>query len=633
MCRNESLISRFRVLLSTMLLGLAATFVTAMLFVGMSSASAQGAVAATSPNPPCCKPGDPDCIPNEYADIRVALVIGVDEYGHPGPSPNRLTNLKNAKNDARALAGILSRPSGPYVVRCILDPDRETFVRELKKLKDHLTPFEDDSGRDLEDNSVIVHFSGHGFRDQSTDMILLSGDIPTKEQAVRAAVSVFQVSEALETLKRFDVYLIFDSCRNRSDANSLRPDWSNGFGKAEDYTTHGHTVVFSAGLNQLAFDRNEAIGAKDNGALIFTLSKYFKFPAMLLREIYETSIQDPSMQQIGQRPSVGVGRPFIFNDPWNPQQGPCSALEANVARRVIECRLSGGANCIGNKVCRGGELRKLDDVIRDEPVAKCTRDKLREAFSEIRTTCENLVATISSTPGPGAGMTSNQLHFDVLISESAKRISDDRALRDLFATADRAPTSQQRTFLNAQRRIVGADNPFSEQATAKLRVKDGPIELKLRPSGQAGTTGQLIPTGKTLVDCDAQPCTREWSFVRVPTAKGIVDGWLPTSRIELAPPSRSIMVEFADGDFAATRDSRKRLREFADEIRASATAEVTTIVSAEAPASERTLALTRLAYVQNMLAGVLKSQQVNSRVLPAPGIGSAGVVTVSLFKP
>ena len=308
-----------------------------------------------------------------------------------------------------------------------------------------------------------------------------------------------------------------------------------------------------------------------------------------------------------------------------------SPLEAIVARQVIDCRKSGGAQCITNKVC-GKDWKQLI-AGRDDPGMMCSPDRVRDAFGEIRTACETLVPAISSAPAPAPAATFNQLHVEVLISDSATRISDDKTFRDLFARAERAPVSREREFLAAQRRIVAADNPFSEQATAKLRVTDGPIELRLRPSGQAGTTGRLTPTGKVLVDCDAQPCTREWSFVRVPTAGGVIDGWLPTARIALAEPSRTIVVEFADGDFAATRDNRKRIRELAGEIRSAAAAEVTTTIAANAPASERALALARVAYVQNMLAGVLKPQQVNRRILPAPGTGAAGAVTISLFQP
>ena len=191
----------------------------------------------------------------------------------------------------------------------------------MKKLKDHLTPFQ--NGLDeLDDASVIVHFSGHGFRKQSADAILLSGNFPTKEEAFNRRRADISGERALETLKRFEVYLIFDSCRNRSDAVSLRPDWSTGFGNPEAYTKHGHTVVFSADVNQLAFDRSEAIGAKDNGAFIFTLSKYLKFPSMLLFEVYQTSKRDPSMQRIGQRPNIVTGDVVEFRDPWSPKQGP-----------------------------------------------------------------------------------------------------------------------------------------------------------------------------------------------------------------------------------------------------------------------------------------------------------------------
>ena len=574
---------------------------------------------------PCCKPGAADC--REYSDagpdLRVALVVGVDDYGAPGPSQDRLTNLENAKNDARQVAGILS---DSYVVRCILDADAGTFKKELKKLKDFLGPLHDDSSRDFDNSSVIVHFSGHGFRDKTADFILLSGNFATKQQALEAAVPVFQVSDALEGLIRLDIYLVFDSCRNRSDGQLTKPDWINGFGDPRPYTKHGHTIVFSAAENQFAFDKQESIGAKDNGALIFTLSKYFKFPGMLLREVYETSIEDPSMLEIGQRPSVGPGRVFL-PAPWSAHQQICSASEAVIARKMIGCRMSGGTTCIENRVCNG-ELRKFDQLIENNggPSSNCSRKKLFDVFTELGAKCEAAIASSSLIAAP-ASAAIDRVHLNVLLSDSATRIADNRALRELYATADRptvsrSPASQARDFLAVQRRIVTARDGFSGEATAKLKVLDKSIELKLRPSSNAGTTGRLKPSGKPLVDCDEHPCSPDWVFVRVPTEKGNVDGWLPPSKIAIAQPSQTITVEFRGEEFEASQQGRKTIRGLADTIRSSTAAEITTIVPVQATPQARALAAARLAYVQNMLGGVLRiatSQHAHTSDRRCPG--------------
>ena len=90
-------------------LALVAVLTFGTFLAGTESAVAQGAVLPS--DPPCCKPGDPNCTPTEHNSTRVALVVGVDNYGEPNPSADRLTNLKNAGNDARALARILSENS------------------------------------------------------------------------------------------------------------------------------------------------------------------------------------------------------------------------------------------------------------------------------------------------------------------------------------------------------------------------------------------------------------------------------------------------------------------------------------------------------------------------------------------
>lgn len=598
-----------------------------------SAALAQDAAGGPNPSPLCCKAADPACAPNEYSGIRVALVVGVDDYGAVDPPPGQLSNLKNARNDARELAGILS---SSYQVRCILDPDATMFKSELKKLRDYLQPLQDNQDLDLTDNSVIIHFSGHGFQSSNSDFILLSGNFATKAAALRAAVPVFMVSDALEALLRFDIYLIFDSCRNRSDTGLVKPDWLEGFGEPKAYGKHGHTIVFGAGAGEFAYDKEERIGAKDNGALAFTLRKYFNFPAMRLREVFEVSMRDPSMLEIGQTPAIEPGR--IFSDePWTTHQLNCSAPEKAVARQVIDCRLSGGTTCIENQVCKK-QLPKFDSFIQDNggPSAACSRNKLFSTFAELGQRCTPLGPIAAILPVPAAAVptanTLDQLHLNVLVSESATRIANTNGLGDLFARADQVSPKQGRDFLASQRRIVNASSPFSDAATTKLRVKDGPVELRLQPSEKSGTTGPLRPTAKPLVDCDTQPCTPQWVFARVPTAKGFIDGWLPTSAVEISPPSQSVIIDFRGDDFLPTRTSRENFRRIADSFRYAASAEITTSVSPDADARARAVAASRLAYVQNMISGLLSSEQVNTRMLPTDALAVSGQVKIQLFN-
>jgi hypothetical protein len=635
MCSTDFILRWLATLLGAALLGLfPLSAAPEAPFVGADVAAAQQA-AAPPQSTICCKPGDANCAPREYAinsPVRVALVVGVDDYGQAEPASNRPTNLKNARNDAQELARILSNS---YVVRCILDPDAQTFKDELKKLADFLVPLQADQTIDLQDNSVIVHFSGHGFRDTSinTDFVLLSGSFATKAEVLKAAVSVFQVSDALEELTFFDTHLVFDSCRNRSDQAVANLLGFTGFGEPQTYTKHGHTIVFGARENEFSFDRHEGIGAKNNGALIFTLSKYFGFPAMRLREIYEVAMGDPTMVQIGQRPIVSPGR-VGSEEPWTTHQQICSASEKVVARQVIDCRLSGGTSCVDTHVCKK-DLRSFDDFIRKigGPTEACSRKRLFDTFSELAKRCGPEV----DAPAQAMSDAAAHAHLTALVSDSTARFADNEPLRSLFATADkptaaRSVETQGRPFLQAQRRILNVPNPFSVEDTAMLQVAtEGPVELRLRPSEGAATTGRLQATAKPRVDCNAHPCTTNWAFVRVPTAAGNVDGWLPTSHIRISEPSNAIAVDFKGDDFVATRESRKQLRALDESIRAAAAVEVLVEISPQAEPAAQALAAARLAYVKNILTGTLKSQQVNTRTLNSGG--AAGQITVKLFRP
>src|SRR5947209_1071010 len=101
-CRTDGSLPSSRALFAAALLFGHALFLVTAQAVWTRTAFAQG-IPAAPPDPPCCKPGDPNCALREYEGIRVALVVGVDDYGDPGPAQDRLANLKNAKNDAREL--------------------------------------------------------------------------------------------------------------------------------------------------------------------------------------------------------------------------------------------------------------------------------------------------------------------------------------------------------------------------------------------------------------------------------------------------------------------------------------------------------------------------------------------------
>ena len=95
---------------------------------------------------------------------RFAFVIGANNGG-----PDRVT-LRYAVTDARSMIKVLEDMGGvlPYDTRFLVEPDRETFFREMSRLKEKVNRAKSGSRR----VEVIFYYSGHS-DDQN---ILLGSD-------------------------------------------------------------------------------------------------------------------------------------------------------------------------------------------------------------------------------------------------------------------------------------------------------------------------------------------------------------------------------------------------------------------------------------------------------------------------
>lgn len=138
---------------------------------------------------------------------RFALVIGINEY-----KDLKLTNLKNAKNDAEGILRTLYR-SGSYdkVKSIVQSPLTETEGRatkyeienEFSNLIDQMSP----------EDFLLVYFSGHGFIDYEEKAFLLPED-GNLSNSVQTGISVENLilKTRLKKLKR--VIFVIDACRN-----------------------------------------------------------------------------------------------------------------------------------------------------------------------------------------------------------------------------------------------------------------------------------------------------------------------------------------------------------------------------------------------------------------------------------
>ena len=132
-------------------------------------------------------------LPSSYA-ARLALVIGNDQY-------QAVEKLKNAKNDANLMAGVLKRAG--FEVTQANDLARERLWSTIDSFK----------ARIGKGDEVVFYFAGHGVQIGSTQLLLPTDIKALNEgQVQRDGVPLVDIQDALKDARV--AVLIRDACRN-----------------------------------------------------------------------------------------------------------------------------------------------------------------------------------------------------------------------------------------------------------------------------------------------------------------------------------------------------------------------------------------------------------------------------------
>jgi hypothetical protein len=162
---------------------------------------------------------------------RYALIIGVDNYADSSISP-----LDGASNDAKALAGALTRHAGFPDDQVILlasdqppqrQPTREEILLRLSNLR----------GAVPKDGLLLVAFAGHGIERNGQAYLLPSnarihGDIELLQET---SINVTRMKDSIRAVGVGQALIFLDACRNdpasgRSDSvNPLTDAYMRGF--------------------------------------------------------------------------------------------------------------------------------------------------------------------------------------------------------------------------------------------------------------------------------------------------------------------------------------------------------------------------------------------------------------------
>jgi hypothetical protein len=122
-----------------------------------------------------------------------ALVIGNDNY-------QNMTNLRTARNDARAVAGVLESKYG-FKTELLLDADRYTLLSTLNRYMQELN----------EHDNLLIYYAGHG----ELDEVNLRGywlPVDAETESTTNWISNVTITDMLNVMSAKHVLVVADSC-------------------------------------------------------------------------------------------------------------------------------------------------------------------------------------------------------------------------------------------------------------------------------------------------------------------------------------------------------------------------------------------------------------------------------------
>jgi hypothetical protein len=174
--------------------------------------------------------------------VRDALIVACARYDDPG-----LRQLRSPSHDARALADVLGNPSiGGFQVSLLADADERTVRRRI-------AAFLADRDRD---DVLLVHFSGHGLKDNLGHLHLAATDTEVKALAATAVPAAF-ISDQMSQSAARQIVLVLDCCFSGAFARGTTTRGDRTVHLGEAFAGSGRIVLTASSATEYAFDGDQ----------------------------------------------------------------------------------------------------------------------------------------------------------------------------------------------------------------------------------------------------------------------------------------------------------------------------------------------------------------------------------------
>ncbi|WP_433510861.1 caspase, EACC1-associated type [Nonomuraea sp. CA-143628] len=186
---------------------------------------------------------------------RMALIVASDEYADPG-----LRRLRAPSLDAQALARVLGdRRIGAFDVRTMLNETTQDVNEAVEEF------FADRDPDDL----LLLHFSGHGVKDESGELYFATPTTKLNRLAATAVPAEF-VNRRMSRSRSRRIVLLLDCCYAGAFARGALPRAGLGVNVEEQFGGRGRVVITASNAMEYAFDGTELADTQELSPSVFT---------------------------------------------------------------------------------------------------------------------------------------------------------------------------------------------------------------------------------------------------------------------------------------------------------------------------------------------------------------------------
>jgi uncharacterized caspase-like protein len=186
---------------------------------------------------------------------RDALIVASYDFSDPG-----LRRLRAPAHDADALAEVLRDPEiGDFAVRTVLNRPAHEVAVAIERFFADRSP----------DDTVLLHFSGHGVKDQNGDLYFAAADTDLSLLGATAVAADF-VNKLMARTRSRRVLLFLDCCYAGAFERGLATRGDSDLHLGERLSGRGRAVITASTAMEYAFEGGQLTDATAAEPSVFT---------------------------------------------------------------------------------------------------------------------------------------------------------------------------------------------------------------------------------------------------------------------------------------------------------------------------------------------------------------------------